>query len=62
VSVPCNPDCLVCHCRHPQPAVRSVSLDDLASLGNVSLEDDSNTSGEPTAVSRLKEEGNSHDD
>ena len=62
VSVPCNPDCLVCHCRHPQPAVQSVSLDDLASLGNVSLEDDSNTSGEPTAVSRLKEEGNSHDD
>jgi len=50
VTVPCNPDCLVCGCRKPRAAVGAVSLDDLAALGNVSLEEDQAADSVPRAA------------
>jgi hypothetical protein len=42
VSVPRNPECLVCSHQHRSAdEVEQVSLDQLASLGNVTLEEDS---------------------
>lgn len=55
VSVPCNPDCLVCGCRKPRAAARRVSLSDLAALGNVSLEDDHAASEAPSPAASSTE-------
>lgn len=57
VSVPCNPDCLVCGCRQPRAAANTVSLDDLAALGNVSLEDDPTAHEAPAPAEQSKEKG-----
>lgn len=55
VSVPCNPDCLVCGCRRPHAASSRVSLSDLAALGNVSLEDDHAASEAPSPAASSTE-------
>ena len=44
VSIPRDPDCLVCGQRH-HVEDNSVSLDDLANLGNVTLEQEDNNDG-----------------
>ena len=61
VSVPCNPDCLVCGCRQPH-AASDVSLDDLAALGNVSLEDDAAAREAPAPADHSKEKGTTTDE
>ncbi len=64
VTVPCNPDCLVCGCRKPHTTARAVSLDDLAALGGVSFEDDPARAAEDAPRSRssqTNEEENAND-
>ncbi|HML22810.1 MAG TPA: ThiF family adenylyltransferase [Aggregatilinea sp.] len=46
LTIPRNPDCLVCGPKHAQKDSAQVSLDDLISLGQVSYEQDENESSQ----------------